>query len=162
MSDPPARLRQGEEMPPKPGKNPRESMRKGPTEHRVIVGDSRRMPELPDESVQLVVCSPPYANLKIYELGNPRQLGHISDYDQFLDELDKVWAHCFRVLMGPSDLARQIVGVSGRKEQPGRTVIDDFHQSANPRGDDWETLRERLDDDDRAGFRPDGTGSVEP
>lgn len=45
-------------MPPKPGKNPREQLRKGPTTHRVTLGDSREMPELADESVHLVVTSP--------------------------------------------------------------------------------------------------------
>lgn len=86
-------------MPPKPARNPRERLREGPTTHRVILGDSRRMPEIADESVHLVVTSPPYANLKQYEPGNLDQLGDIEDYDKFLDELDKVWAECARILV---------------------------------------------------------------
>jgi site-specific DNA-methyltransferase (adenine-specific) len=49
------------------------------------------MPELATESIHLVVTSPPYANLKQYEAGNPAQLGDIDDYDEFLSELDRVW-----------------------------------------------------------------------
>lgn len=86
-------------MPPKPARNPRERLQEGPTTHRVILGDSRRMPEVADESVHLVVTSPPYANLKQYEPGNLNQLGDIDDYDKFLDELDKVWAECARILV---------------------------------------------------------------
>ncbi|MGH9895105.1 MAG: hypothetical protein ACREA0_24605, partial [bacterium] len=77
-------------MPPKPGKNPREQFRKGPTTHRVTLGDSREMPELADESVHLVVTSPPYFDLVEYVEGDG-QLGHLHNYSRFLEELDKVW-----------------------------------------------------------------------
>ena len=86
-------------MPPKPAKNPRERLNEGPSRHRVILGDARQIPELESESVHLVVTSPPYANLKAYEAGNLEQLGDIPDYDQFVEELDKVWAECYRVLV---------------------------------------------------------------
>ncbi|MGE0120090.1 MAG: site-specific DNA-methyltransferase [Dongiaceae bacterium] len=53
-----------------------------------------------DESVHLVVTSPPYFNLKPYEsdLGGA-QLGRLEDYERFLSELDKVWRECVRVLV---------------------------------------------------------------
>lgn len=86
-------------MPPRPAKRPREKGNIGPTQHRVIIADARKMPELSDESVHLVVTSPPYANLKQYEPGNPDQLGHLPDYDQFLDELSKVLSECLRALV---------------------------------------------------------------
>jgi site-specific DNA-methyltransferase (adenine-specific) len=55
---------------------------------------------LADESVQLVVTSPPYFNLKPYATdAEGRQLGRIADYEAFLGELDKVWAECARVLV---------------------------------------------------------------
>ena len=59
------------------------------TLHRLHRGDARNLSWIPDASVHLVVTSPPYWTLKEY----PRhagQMGHIEDYDQFLDELDKV------------------------------------------------------------------------
>ena len=43
------------------------------THHRIITGDSRCMAEVPEESVHLVVTSPPYWQLKDY--GNGRQIG---------------------------------------------------------------------------------------
>src|SRR5207248_7670836 len=50
------------------------------------------------ESVHLVVTSPPYFTLKKYE-NNENQLGEIEDYEKFLDELDRVWRECSRVLI---------------------------------------------------------------
>lgn len=50
------------------------------TTHRLINGDARDLSFLPDESVHLVVTSPPYWNLKRY-IENPDQIGHIQDYE---------------------------------------------------------------------------------
>jgi DNA modification methylase len=69
-----------------------------PTTHHILCGDSRDLSFLADQSVHLVVTSPLYGSLKRYE-ENPAQLGHIDDYEEFLDELDKVWAECERVLV---------------------------------------------------------------
>lgn len=56
------------------------------TYHRLINGDSRNLSFLEDESIHLVVTSPPYWNLKRYN-ENPSQLGHIDDYESFLYEM---------------------------------------------------------------------------
>src|SRR5260370_14030768 len=61
-------------------------------------GDARELDWIPDESVHLVVTSPPYWTLKEYN-NHPGQLGHVDNYERFQDELDKVWRHCFRVLV---------------------------------------------------------------
>lgn len=110
-------------MPPKPGKNPREHLQKGPTTHRIILGDSRQMPELANESIHLVVTSPPYANLKAYEPGNPSQLGDIDDYEKFLDELDKVWAECFRVLVPGGRICCVVGDVNVARSNGGRHYV---------------------------------------
>jgi site-specific DNA-methyltransferase (adenine-specific) len=70
------------------------------TNHVLRLGDARDLSKVPDNSVHLVVTSPPYFNLKPYasEAGG-RQLGRISDYERFLDLLDEVWAECRRVLV---------------------------------------------------------------
>ncbi|HML07456.1 MAG TPA: site-specific DNA-methyltransferase [Xanthobacteraceae bacterium] len=68
--------------------------------HVVKTGDARSLSFLKDSSVHLVVTSPPYFNLKPYHsdcLG--KQLGRVNDYDQFLEELDRVWSECLRVLV---------------------------------------------------------------
>ncbi len=61
-------------------------------------GDSRELGWIAPGSVHLALTSPPYWTLKKY----PRregQLGLVEDYDAFLGELDKVWRHCFSVLV---------------------------------------------------------------
>lgn len=64
----------------------------------MILGDSRQVISgLDDNSVHLVVTSPPYWNLKKYE-DDPGQMGHINDYEQFLIELGLVWEQVLRVL----------------------------------------------------------------
>jgi len=69
-----------------------------PTEHDLYRGDAREMEALAPESVHLVLTSPPYWTLKEYREA-AGQMGHIEDYDQFLEELDRVWAQCFRALV---------------------------------------------------------------
>jgi len=66
------------------------------TDHTIVIGDSRTMSELPDESVHLVVTSPPYWQLKDY--GTERQLGFDNSYEDYINNLNLVWSECFRVL----------------------------------------------------------------
>ncbi len=63
---------------------------------------------LKDESVHLVCTSPPYASLKRYP-SRRGQLGNLPDYEAFLDELDRVWAECLRVLV-PGGRVACVVG----------------------------------------------------
>ncbi len=93
------------------------------TTHRVILGDSRHMDVIEDSSVHLIVTSPPYWTLKEYR-ENPNQLGAIADYEQFLDELDKVWRECYRVLC-PGGRMCVVVGdvcLSRRKHGKHQTI----------------------------------------
>jgi site-specific DNA-methyltransferase (adenine-specific) len=76
-----------------------------------------------DASVHLVVTSPPYANLKQYEPGNPNQLGDIDDYEKFLDELDKVWAECFRVLVPGGRICCVVGDVNIPRSKGGRHYV---------------------------------------
>src|SRR4030043_481178 len=62
----------------------------------VITGDSRRMEELKDESVHLIITSPPYWQLKDY--GNESQIGFHDSYEDYINNLNLVWNECFRVL----------------------------------------------------------------
>ncbi len=62
------------------------------TKHTLIIGDCREIPEIPDESVHLMVTSPPYFNAPFdYE-------GVFKDYSQYLGLLHKVATETFRVL----------------------------------------------------------------
>jgi len=62
----------------------------------IIIGDSRRMEELQDESVHLVITSPPYWQLKDY--GNGSQIGFNDSYEDYINNLNLVWKECYRVL----------------------------------------------------------------
>ena len=66
------------------------------THHKIVIGDSRRMTELSEESVHLVITSPPYWQLKDY--GNENQIGFHDTYENYINNLNLVWKECFRVL----------------------------------------------------------------
>jgi site-specific DNA-methyltransferase (adenine-specific) len=63
----------------------------------MILGDARRMPELEDGSVHLVVTSPPYWQLKDYD--HPGQIGYHETYEEYVASLHAVFAECARVLL---------------------------------------------------------------
>lgn len=66
------------------------------SKHTIINGDSRYMADLKDESVQLVVTSPPYWQLKDY--GTQNQIGYNDSYEDYINHLNLVWQECYRVL----------------------------------------------------------------
>jgi len=66
------------------------------TNHKVIIGDSRNMAELKDNSVHLVITSPPYWQLKDY--GSLDQIGFNDSYENYINNLNLVWKECFRTL----------------------------------------------------------------
>ena len=69
-----------------------------PTHHKLVLGDARNLHGIADSSVHLIVTSPPYWILKDYDRVEG-QLGQIADYEKFLNELDKCWGECLRVLV---------------------------------------------------------------
>ncbi len=66
------------------------------TKHKIIMGDSRKMEEIKDESVHLIVTSPPYWQLKDY--GTAKQIGFNDSYEDYINNLNLAWKECFRVL----------------------------------------------------------------
>jgi len=66
------------------------------TWHKIIIGDSRHMDEVKNESVHLVITSPPYWQLKDYGVKN--QIGFNDSYQDYIHNLNKVWHECYRVL----------------------------------------------------------------
>jgi site-specific DNA-methyltransferase (adenine-specific) len=94
--------------------------------HRLVHGDARDLSFLPDESVHLVVTSPPYWNLKRY-VENPDQLGHVQDYEAFLAELAKVWRHTLRVLVPGGRLVCVVGDVCVARKRFGRHLVFPLH-----------------------------------
>lgn len=102
------------------------------TRHRLILGDSREMDEVPDASVHLVVTSPPYWTLKEYP-GATGQLGQVEDYEEFLDTLDEVWRHVHRVLVPGGRLVIVVGDVCLSRKAFGRHLVMPLHASIQER-----------------------------
>lgn len=96
------------------------------TYHRLINADARDLYFLEDESIHLVLTSPPYWNLKRYN-ENSRQLGHINDYELFLSELGKVWREVFRVLVPGGRLVCVVGDVCVSRRRFGRHLVFPLH-----------------------------------
>jgi modification methylase len=86
------------------------------TEHKIILGNSQQMPELQDDSVQLMVTSPPYPMIKMWDAlfaeadpkiaklwqkleADCREETVRQIYDAMHCYLGKVWRETFRVLV---------------------------------------------------------------
>lgn len=96
------------------------------TDHRLHLGDARDLAWLPDESVHLVVTSPPYWTLKEYA-PSVAQMGAIKDYEKFLDELDKVWRECERVLVPGGRICCVVGDVCIPRKRTGRHYVVPLH-----------------------------------
>jgi len=66
------------------------------TRHKIVLGDSRQMKSVPDKSVQLIITSPPYWQLKDYGVDN--QIGYNNSYEEYINNLNLVWKESYRVL----------------------------------------------------------------
>lgn len=97
-----------------------------PTTHILRCGDSRHLDWIPSESVHLVVTSPPYWTLKEYP-ANKNQLGLVADYEEFHDELEKAWRHCFRVLVPGGRLVCVVGDVCLSRRRHGRHMVMPMH-----------------------------------
>jgi DNA modification methylase len=87
-----------------------------PTEHKIVLGNSQHMPEIPDESIQLMITSPPYPMIKMWDSlfekedpeiamlwkslrDNPQEQTVTDLYETMHKNLEKTWQETFRVLV---------------------------------------------------------------
>jgi len=96
------------------------------TTHKLYLGDSRDLSYIPDKSVHLILTSPPYWNLKEYEQG-ANQLGIINDYQCFIDELNKVWKECYRILVPGGRLVCVVGDVCLSRKKYGKHAVMPLH-----------------------------------
>ena len=77
------------------------------TNHKIYIGASQYMPQIKDHSIDLVVTSPPYPMIEMWDEIMAKQNPDISVYlekepqkafELMHQELDKVWQECFRVI----------------------------------------------------------------
>ncbi len=87
----------------------------------IILGDSRNMSEIKDESIHLIITSPPYWQLKDY--GNGSQIGFNDSYEDYINNLNLVWKECYRVLHNGCRLCINIGDQFARSVYYGRYKI---------------------------------------
>lgn len=103
------------------------------TRHELILGDARRAGSIEPGTVHLVVTSPPYWTLKRYN-EHDDQLGHVSDYEAFLDSLDQVWKNCLRALVPGGRLVCVVGDVClSRRKNNGRHAVVPLHAAIQER-----------------------------
>ena len=93
------------------------------------------MKEVPDESVHVIITSPPYWQLKDY--GNGKQIGFNDSYEEYVNNLNLVWNECHRILhkgcrlcINIGDQFARSVYYGRYKVIPIRTEIIKFCESA--------------------------------
>ena len=91
------------------------------TEHKVIFGDSRNLNTIADKSVQLIITSPPYWQLKDY--GNDQQIGFNDSYEDYINNLNLVWSECNRVLSDGCKMCVNIGDQFARSKYYGRYKV---------------------------------------
>lgn len=91
------------------------------TRHQIIIADARWMPEVQDESVHLIVTSPPYWQLKDY--GHNDQIGFDDSYEEYINNLNLVWDECYRVLHAGCRLCVNIGDQFARSVYYGRYKV---------------------------------------
>ena len=79
------------------------------------------MTVLPDNSVHLVITSPPYWQLKDY--GSEHQIGFNDSYENYINNLNLVWKECYRVLYDGCRLCVNIGDQFARSVYYGRYKV---------------------------------------
>ena len=106
----------------------RQAVRELPSDHSLHQGDSREvLTGLDDESVDLVVTSPPYFNIKEYDTPESGQLGEIDEYVRFINTLDDVWTDCRRVLRPGGRMCVVVGDVLQSRSEHGRHRVIPLH-----------------------------------
>ena len=112
------------------------------TRHRIVVGDSRDLEDVDDDSVELVVTSPPYPMIEMWddlftdldpEVGDALEAGRGAEaFESMHGALDEVWSEVARVLVdgglaciNVGDATRKVDG-SFRVYQNHSRIVDAF------------------------------------
>ncbi len=96
------------------------SIHAGETVQRVVRGDSRKMRELPDGSVNLMITSPPYFDAKMYSRESVKgDLGGIHDVNEWFSSITAVWREVYRVLQPGRKAFINIMNLPVRLEEGG-------------------------------------------
>jgi len=89
------------------------------TAHTFRLDSATDMGVISDESVHLIVTSPPYGNLKEYPQRDG-QLGNMASYEDFLGQLDAVWLEAQRILVPGGRVCAVVGDVCLSRRKAGR------------------------------------------
>jgi len=92
---------------------------------KIIIGDSRWMPEIKDKEVDLIITSPPYWQIKDY--GEKGQIGYGQSLHEYLKDLYYVWQECYRVLREGGRFCLNIGDLFARAIIYGRYKVIPLH-----------------------------------
>ena len=93
-------------------------------EIRVFYKDCKNMSEVEDNSVHLVITSPPYYNYKDYKNGECEQIGGITHtYERYISDLSKVWEECYKKLTPGGKLCINVPNMKSRKSVEGLSFL---------------------------------------
>jgi len=95
------------------------------TRHTVVQGDCRDMKMLADKSIDLIITSPPYWQLKDY--GDDNQIGFNNSYENYVNQLNLAWQECFRVLRDGCRMCVNIGDQFARSVYYGRYKVIPIH-----------------------------------
>lgn len=95
------------------------------TTHRIVNGDCRNMTDIADNSVSLIVTSPPYWQLKDYGVNS--QIGFDDNYETYINNLNIVWTECYRVLANGCRLCINVGDQFARSVYYGRYKVIPIH-----------------------------------
>ena len=104
----------------------REKILEKPTSHQIFIRDSRDLSFIENNSIHLILTSPPYWNLKKYN-ENINQLGHIDSYEKFLNEIDIVWKQCYNKLVEGGRMVVVVGDILLSRRKFGRHKIMPLH-----------------------------------
>lgn len=96
-----------------------------PPQAHIHIADSRAMPEVEDASIDLALTSPPYWHLKDYAA--PGQIGYGQTLHEYLTDLYRTWAECFRALRPGARLCVNVGDQFARSSIYGRYKVIPLH-----------------------------------
>jgi DNA modification methylase len=94
-------------------------------EQKIYFSSAEHMVQIPDNSITLVVTSPPYWNVRDY---GGDQIGYQQSYDEYIKSLNRVWDECIRVLQPNGKFAINLQPLPIASEASGfdRRIIKDI------------------------------------
>jgi len=87
----------------------------------VYFKSSESMDDIKDNSIQLIITSPPYGRIKDY--GSNDQIGYLDTFSEYFKRLKRVWNECYRVLEPQCRLVINVGDQYLRTSQYGRYRI---------------------------------------